>query len=237
MPPKSLFPAASIKDARPLPDTIAHSNAGQPMRRLDLFEVLGKAPDSGPSRVLVTSSNSYGLTIGGYQAEVLTLTPLGRRLSVEGDDTALIDAVLNVHLFKVFFDNYKQSSLPADVSAKSFLANSGVPAARTQACWDMLLDNGRYVGLIDKLTGGGERVLSKEHAIERKFGKSAPPPETPAGQTPSKLVNTSQEIKTKIPTGMPSLNINLEIHLPADTRPEVYDAIFGSMRKHLIDVE
>src|SRR3990172_5643398 len=107
MAPKSIFPGVSVKEARSLADTIARKNAGQPMRRFDIFEELRRSPDSGPSRQLVTGSSAYGLTTGGYQAEMLSLTPLGQRLSIENDETGLIDAVLNVDAFKQFFDKYR----------------------------------------------------------------------------------------------------------------------------------
>lgn len=238
MPPKSLFPLYSVKDARQLADTIAQHNAGQPMRRLDVFEVLKKSPDSGPSRTLVSASSSYGLTSGGYQAETLSLTSLGERLSVEGDETALVDAVLGVDVFKKFFESYKDGTVPAKVAAKSFLASGGIPGNRVEACWDMVLENGRHVGLIDKMSVGGERVLSREHAIERRFGDGAKG--KGSGKLPVPPAEASKIEDPKVPPkplGIPSLNINLEVHLPADVRPEVYDAIFSSMRKHLIDAE
>jgi hypothetical protein len=235
LPTKSLFPRVPVSEARTLADTIAHKNAGQPMRRLDIFEVLEKSPDSGPSRTLVTASSSYGLTSGGYTAETLSLASLGQRLSVEGDGTALIDAILSIDVFKQFFEKYKNGALPAEVSAKSFLAGAGVPLDRVQACWDILLENGRYVGLIAEMSGGGERVLTREHAIDRRFGNQ---PDNTEGNAPGRTAATgAQQVIRKIPGGLPSLNINVEVHLPADVRPEVYDAIFSSMRKHLIDVE
>jgi hypothetical protein len=144
-----------------------------------------------------------------------------------------VDAVLNIDVFKQSFEKYKNSQLPSEVAGKSHLAGLGVPTDRTKACWDMLIANGRFTGLITSISGS-DRVLSREHALERKFGgpvKAAPEPEKPAGESPP-----GESGKAGPPMGMPSLNINLEIHLPADVRPEVYDAIFGSMRKHLIDV-
>lgn len=234
MPARSLFPGVSAKEARTLADTIASKNAGQPMRRLDIFEELHRSPDSGPGRQLVTASSAYDLTTGGYQADMLSLTTLGQRLSVENDETALIDAVLNVDAFKQFFDKYRNSAVPSETAAKSFLASIGVPPDRTKACLEILLGNGRFVGIIDSVSGT-ERVLTREHAIERKFGGQELVSKREAEA--AEPIPGKATAKTKLPAGLPSLNINLEIHLPADVRPEVYDAIFSSMRKHLIDVE
>src|SRR5947208_2166486 len=56
------FPAASFEEALTIANAIQQFAAGQPIRRLRLFEQLGKSPDSGPSRQLITNSAKYGLT-------------------------------------------------------------------------------------------------------------------------------------------------------------------------------
>src|SRR5262245_25076837 len=66
-----LFPAVSFDEALFLARAIQEHGAGQPIRRLTLFEALNRSPDSGPTRQLITSSNQYGITTGGYTAETL----------------------------------------------------------------------------------------------------------------------------------------------------------------------
>ena len=231
MPGKSLFPAVAIDEAQQIARTIAHENAGQPMRRLDIFQALGgKSPDSGPSRTLITASTGFGLTTGSYKADMLSLTELGRRLAVDDDKRAAIDAVLGVDIFRKFFEQYKDKQLPSEVPARGFLANSGVPADRTEACWNLVRQNGEQCGLIQEVSGA-PRVLSRDHAVERmgaKPGTPIPTGQPSTGKAPEQRENVAAG-------GRPSLNINLQIHLPADAKPEQYDAIFRSMRKHLID--
>jgi len=230
MPGKSLFPPVPIEEAQQIARTIAQKNAGQPMRRLDVFEELRKQPDSGPSRNLVTASSGFGLTTGGYKAEILSLTDLGRRLAVDDDRSAVTDAVLTVEVFRKFFEQYKDNPLPSEVAGKSFLATAGVPTDRTEACWNLVRQNGEQCGLIQEVSGA-RRVLSRDHAIERMGIKPVKPiPQAePSGR---KAVEQAEQVAA---VGLPSLNINLEIHLPPDAKPEQYDAIFASMRKHLID--
>lgn len=229
MPGKSLFPAISIEDAQQISKVIAQ-NAGQPMRRLAIFQELERSPDSGAGRGLVTASSGYGLTTGGYTAEYLKLTDLGRRLAVDGDQSALIDALLQVDIFKKFFETYKNNQVPSAVAAKSFLADNGIPPDRADACLSIVLETGRYAGLIATMSGS-ERVLSRDHAIEQKAGKvteTQKPSQGAGSNTGAKVTKTDTKV-------LPSLNINLEIHLPDNQSPEVYDAIFSSMRKHLLD--
>jgi len=230
MPVRSLFPPVAIDETRQIAQTIAKKNAGQPTRRLDIFHELKRSPDSGPSRNLVSSSSGFGLTTGGFQADFLSLTELGRRLAVDEDKTALVDAVLNVDIFKKFFETYKDKGLPADIAAKSFLASSGIPTDRVEACWNLIRENGRQCGLIAEMAGD-ERVLSREHATEKMGGKPVKATEV----LPRDEGSARGQEKPPEEVRLPSLNVNLEIHLPADVAPEVYDAIFSSMRKHLID--
>ena len=73
-----LFPACSLNEALVVGEAIQKYAAGQKVRRLTLFDSLNKSPDSGPSRQLITNSSKYGITKGGYQAEFLELTKLGK---------------------------------------------------------------------------------------------------------------------------------------------------------------
>jgi len=230
---RSLFPPAPIEEARVLADTIARSGSGQPMRRIDVFDVLGRSPDSGPSRNLVTASSSFGLTGGGYQAEFLALTDLGRRLAVDGDETATIDAVLGVDVFRKFFETYANSQLPSDVAARSFLAKEGIPADRTQACLDLVLQNGRYVGLIAQRSGT-DYVLTREHAVE-----SRQPSGQGLGEAVQSLVirgKSPPAVAPRLQGAIPMVQITLAVHLPSDVSAEAYDSIFRSIRRHLIGI-
>jgi hypothetical protein len=230
MPGRSLFPPTPIEEARALADTIARSNAGQPMRRIDIFDVLGRSAESGPSRNLVTSSSGFGLTTGGYRAEILGLTDLGRRLSVEGDQSAAIDAVLQVDVFRSFFETYMNSQLPSEVAARSYLASHGVPADRTEMCLQLILENGRYAGLISQRSGS-EYVLSRQHAVEAAEG---------TGQTGQQAIQLgvvrgrSLGRVTQSANQVP-LQISIEIRLPESQSVQTYDAIFASLRKHFVD--
>ena len=60
-----------------LPEGIWKYASGQKIRRITLFDQIGKSPDSGPSRTMITASSKYGFTNGGYQAEYLELSEEG----------------------------------------------------------------------------------------------------------------------------------------------------------------
>ena len=72
------FPTSSFQESLEIAEAIHTHAAGNKIRRLTLFDSINKSPDSGPSRMLVTNSSKYGLTMGGYQADYIELTPKGR---------------------------------------------------------------------------------------------------------------------------------------------------------------
>ena len=233
--PPSLFPRSTITDTMAIPNVIAKQNAGKPMRRLEVFHALKKAPDSGPSRMLVTASSSYELTKGGYTAEFLELADIGKRAAVEGDRSALLDAVLKIDIFRLFFERYVNAQFPADVTAKSFLADNKIPTKLTDECLAVIRANGKKVGLIQALSGA-ERIVSVEFARAELSGKSPTVPVQGVAEKPDGLVDGGL-VQEKLKAGtLPSLNINLEIHLPPDADAGTYDAIFKGIREHLIDV-
>ena len=70
------FPAVPFEEALDLPAAIQRLASGH--RRLRLFELLERSPDSSVSRMLITNANRYGMTSGSYAAEWLELTDDGR---------------------------------------------------------------------------------------------------------------------------------------------------------------
>jgi hypothetical protein len=71
----------------------------------------------------------------------------------------------------------------------------------------------------------GERVKKSERAAskpdKRSPARPAPPNMPPGARTPTQALQA------------PGININLEIHISADSTPDQIDAIFESMAKHI----
>src|SRR5205807_9589649 len=66
------FPGSTFESVLPLARVIfENAGAAREMRRETVFEKLNKAANSSSSRLLVTNSGRYGLTIGSYVAEAL----------------------------------------------------------------------------------------------------------------------------------------------------------------------
>src|ERR1700722_8538137 len=59
------FPASSFEEALEFAKAISRIGSGNPVRRLTLFNEIGKSPESSASRLMITNANRYGLTTGG----------------------------------------------------------------------------------------------------------------------------------------------------------------------------
>ena len=92
-----LFPRHSLSKILSIAQSIENDNAGKPYDRLSLAKSLNYAPNSSTFRDLITSSQRYGLTKGGRQADKIGLTDLGSSIvaptSNEEKNNSLIRAL------------------------------------------------------------------------------------------------------------------------------------------------
>ncbi|MEX0877000.1 MAG: hypothetical protein WD114_06035 [Phycisphaerales bacterium] len=164
------FPSLTFEESLVLGKGIQDCAAGEKVRKLTLFEHLGKSPDSSASRDLITASNQYGLTSGGYQAEYLELTELGYKAT--SDEVGAKDrlrarfelAISGVAPFKALYDKFSGNKLPSKSVLADALRESG-ETERIDECVDAFIGNAKFLGILTQIAGA-ERLLSIDHAIE-----------------------------------------------------------------------
>ena len=128
------------------------------MNRLLLGDALGLSPSSSNFRNLLSSSYRYGLTDGTEKAVDIALTELGKEAT--GNDEvrrqlALTRAAQAPSVFQQFFEKFDQAKVPSpEMLPKLLTQQFDVPEAHAKECADLLMANGRFVGLIRDLTGG-----------------------------------------------------------------------------------
>src|SRR5690606_2917698 len=129
-------PGLELEKALKLARTLWDDFAGRPARPLQLAEALDTKPSSGGWRALTGASIAYGLTEGGYNAQEIKLTDLGRRIVApreDGDDAvAAVQASLMPRVNREFFDRYNGAKFPSERIAASVLVDLGVPKERTE---------------------------------------------------------------------------------------------------------
>ncbi len=198
------IPACSFEEALGVPNAIQKYASGQRMRRLTLFDKMGKSADSGPSRQMVTNASRYGLIKGNYSAEYLELTP-------DGDLATSADAppkeklmarfklaIERITLFQQLYETQKGQRLPdASVLEDLVRETEDIPPEISKQCVDMFIVNAKYLGIL-KLLAGADRIISIEQALEDvppdTEGTGPPAPTPPGAAEPqSEVRQPSQE--------------------------------------------
>ena len=172
------IPALTFEDTIQLAIGIWECASGQKVRRLTLFDYLKKSPDSGPSRTLVTASSKYGLTTGGYQAEMLELTPLGKVASnPDGNKCEVVKAKFELAIqgnsyFNHLYDTFKSMKLPSNKVMEDAVIEMGLDVDEAKRCVETFIVNAQYIGLIQMLSGA-QRLITIEHLLE-EIAKTSP---------------------------------------------------------------
>ena len=165
------IPTMAFEDVIVLAEAIWECASGKKVRKITLFDHLGKSPDSGPSRTLISSSSKYGLTSGGYQAEYLELTELGG-IASNPDSTPRVAAEAKFKLaiasnkfFSHLYETYKTMKVPTNKVLEDCVVELGIESHEAKQCVETFIVNAKYVGLIKTLSGA-QRLISIEYLFE-----------------------------------------------------------------------
>jgi predicted nucleotide-binding protein len=124
--------------------------------------------------MLTGAAVAYGLTVGGYNAATVAITPLGLRIMNpirEGDDIAAKrEALLKPRVLREFLQKYNNAAIPRDDIAQNVLVTLGVPKDRAAGVLLLILEGAEALGFI--------RVIKDKKYIDLK-GTQAPPAEQP----------------------------------------------------------
>src|SRR6266446_6055547 len=176
--PTPSFPPVSFASVFPFAEAVQKHGAGQPVRRLTLFEKLERSPESSVSRDLITNAGKYDLTKGSYKADFVELTELGAAATSPDNQpreqlaAKFKLAIDGVPVFKALYDKNKGSRLPSPEILRDSVGEDVPEEQRTQAV-DIFLENAKYLGLL-RTIAGAERVISIEQALEDLRGGAAP---------------------------------------------------------------
>lgn len=181
---KKLSPVGSFEESFNFAKEIYKLGAGEKVRRLTLFDNIGKSPDSGPSRMLITNSSKYGLTKGGYQADFLELTPKGlQSFSEEQSPSLALKAkfelsISEIKAFNFLYTKFSGNKLPTiavitDLVLEEFKAENVDKETALEAV-EIFIVNIKYLGLLQTISGA-ERLISLEHALEKIPGNKIEP--------------------------------------------------------------
>jgi predicted nucleotide-binding protein len=152
------FPHTALQQAQKVAAAIIDNFGGESGSPPDIALAIGISPTSSAWPQLTGAAIAYGLTDGGINAQVIKLTPLGRRLVApeqEGEDIAARrEAILRPRILREFFERYRRAKFPADIIAGNVLRSMGLPPDRIEAAIEVIKANGRYAGIIRETPNG-----------------------------------------------------------------------------------
>lgn len=159
---KRNYPPFPLAEALKVAEAIADKASGMKVSRLTLSGLLDTTPSSSNFTQAIASSRAFGLTTGGINADEFELTELGQR-ATSADEVEQAEAykaaVMQVPVFKVFFEAFASKRYPTEAPFKEFLVkNAGVDPSRAEDCMNQIMANARVAGLIRQMKGGGEWV-------------------------------------------------------------------------------
>lgn len=231
------FPVLSFNEALVLAKGIVEHSAGKQMRRLTLFDKLKRSPTSGPSRLLVTISVRYGLTTGSYAAEYIAITNdaltilSGTSSESECRQQSFQLAIQQQSVFQQLYERLKGKRLPALDVIKDELAQIGVPVGDRGAAAEVFIQNIKDLQLIHEISGK-DTLLPIEQVLEELPSDRQPPARVIEEEpiTESKAAGAEKQ-KVKVE---PNIQLNIEIHIAADTQNDKIKVIFENMKKYLL---
>lgn len=152
------FPQTTLQQAQKIASALYDNFAGKDGSPPDIALAIGISPTSSGWRTLTGSAIAYGLTDGGFNANTIKLTSLGRRLVApeeEGADlVARREAIMKPRISKEFFERYRRAKFPNDTIASNVLKSMGIPPDRVPAGLEIIKANGRYAGIIRETPTG-----------------------------------------------------------------------------------
>jgi len=159
-------PRHSLDDALRIPRALADNFGKYPTKPLSVADALGMTPTSGTFRMLCGASIAYGLTDGGYNANEIALTDLGRKVVAplrEGEDEyARRTAFVKPRVINEFLNRYNESKLPPKRIAQNVLEEMGVPSSSTGEVFDFICDGAAKLGLLREIKGNSYVDLDRE---------------------------------------------------------------------------
>lgn len=152
---QSDIPSVSLEKAIKVPAAIGDNYGYKPATPLAVAKAMDLQPSTGHFKRLTGASIAYGLTSGGYNAETISITPLGLRIvrpTSEGDDLAAKrEAILKPRITREFLTKYDTAALPKDTIANNVLMEMGVPKERTSEVFKLIVESAQAVGFLQTI--------------------------------------------------------------------------------------
>jgi hypothetical protein len=111
-----IFPAVTLEDALRIPEVIRTKNGANPWATDQVAEAVGYRQKSNEFFYLAGGAVNYGVSIGGWKADKIEISELGREILYAPDPSTeyskKLQAFLNIEVFAKVLAHFKGSELP-----------------------------------------------------------------------------------------------------------------------------
>jgi hypothetical protein len=146
------IPSLSLDKALRIATAIGENYGYKPSSPLQVAKALDISPTTGGFKTLTGASIAYGLTNGGYNADSISITPLGLRIvrsTIDGDDlVAKREALLKPRVVREFLQKYDGAPFPKGTIAQNVLMEMGVPPDRAADALKLIVEGADAVGFL-----------------------------------------------------------------------------------------
>lgn len=209
--PSVLYPKHSLEEALGVARLIEEHNAGQPFPPTDTAISLGISPGSSRLQTILTASLRYGLSVGSYKSDKISLTDLAGEIvaptSEERAAAALVQAALTPPTFKAVYEYFKGKKLPdGEFFHNTLVREFGVPKDDAKRCAEIFRANMQFVGLVRQASTGlwlateapttlavPAAAATDDDGYDAESSLGAPAPEGPPAFTPPPTPVAPQE--------------------------------------------
>lgn len=201
---QSDIPNFSLEESLKIAQTLYDNFGSKGAAPHQVAIALGISPTSSTWNLLPGASIAYGLTKGGGKANEVTLTDLGKKIVApekDGeDDGAKIDACLKPRIIKEFFERYDRSKFPKDIIAKNVIVSMGVPKEKADEVYELILNNGKFVGIIQETKTGPFVFIDKSKLPPSQQTNDADSDKNQNGDTDELPEELAKKLDLKKPT-------------------------------------
>ena len=253
------FPINSLSDALRLPISILKHGLNGRIVRLTLLERLEQTKEYNLTRDLITSSSKYGLTKGSFASQYLEVTDEGREISevLDNPSSSLKKRLFEIGIsrtspFETLYQKLKDKPLPDTSVLKDELSSLGIAAKDGVKAAEVFTENLGYLDLVVQVKGR-DHVRSIETVVEELQLSDKPDATRMANEGAVNEENSADESnragtvelgsqekslsgdssQNGAVSNIPSIHINVQIHIDPNSTPEQIDQIFASMGNHL----
>ena len=150
-------PLYSLEKALKVPQAIVDNYGKGPAKPLEVAKVLEVSPTNTYFKMQAGAAIAYGLTVGGWNAAQIEITPLGLKILKPQDENQPLEgkreALLKPRVIREFLTKYNDAAIPRDDIAYNVLEDLGVPKDRTADVLKLIMDGANEVGFITEIKG------------------------------------------------------------------------------------